>query len=229
MLVLLMSCLGVLVAVPLKHAMAARDVGARPAFSSAPAVAPLPVTATSSPPPSSTAAPVQKQKARTPAQRTKRPAARVTRPLPPAPTVLEVPRLGIRTAVQAVGVSPDGSLALPPARRVGWYRSGASPGGVQGSAVLAGHVDSRTEGRGALFPLQSARPGDRVLVGLADGRALRYEVVARERLPRGRLPVRELFARTGAPRLTLITCGGEYNPARGGYEDNVVVTAVPSP
>ena len=29
----------------------------------------------------------------------------------------------------------------------------------------------------------------------------------------------------GAPRLHLVTCGGPYLPDRGGYQDNVVVSA----
>jgi hypothetical protein len=37
-----------------------------------------------------------------------------------------------------------------------------------------------------------------------------------------------VFARTGAPRLRLITCGGEYDVDAGGYQQNLVVTAVPA-
>ncbi len=37
----------------------------------------------------------------------------------------------------------------------------------------------------------------------------------------------ELFARSGPARLTVITCGGPYLADQGGYQDNVVVTAVP--
>ena len=36
-----------------------------------------------------------------------------------------------------------------------------------------------------------------------------------------------VFSPRGAPRLVLITCAGPYDPARGGYRDNLVVTAVP--
>ena len=35
------------------------------------------------------------------------------------------------------------------------------------------------------------------------------------------------FARDGAARLTLITCGGPAGPETGHYRDNVVVTAQP--
>jgi hypothetical protein len=61
----------------------------------------------------------------------------------------------------------------------------------------------------------------------SDGRARRYRVVAREEWPKGSVPLDRLFARTGAPRLTLVTCGGGFREDAGSYLDNVVVTAVP--
>jgi len=37
----------------------------------------------------------------------------------------------------------------------------------------------------------------------------------------------ELFDRQGPARLTLITCGGAFDPDRGGYQQNYVVVARP--
>ena len=70
--------------------------------------------------------------------------------------------------------------------------------------------------------------GDTMTVRTADGVKHRYRVVARELISKGRLPVTELFAVDGPPRLTIISCGGYYDEANGGYQDNVVVTAVPA-
>jgi hypothetical protein len=39
------------------------------------------------------------------------------------------------------------------------------------------------------------------------------------------VPLAEVFDRDGPARLRIVTCGGPYVPARGGYQDNVVVTA----
>lgn len=36
-----------------------------------------------------------------------------------------------------------------------------------------------------------------------------------------------MWSESSVSRLTLISCGGVYDPDRGGYQDNVVVTAVP--
>ena len=38
----------------------------------------------------------------------------------------------------------------------------------------------------------------------------------------------ELFSRRGPERLHVITCGGEYLPDAGGYQQNLVVTAAPA-
>jgi hypothetical protein len=48
-----------------------------------------------------------------------------------------------------------------------------------------------------------------------------------ERVAKAELPLDQIFARDGAPRLTLVTCGGAFNRATSGYTDNVVVTAEP--
>ena len=47
-----------------------------------------------------------------------------------------------------------------------------------------------------------------------------------ERFDQQALPA-EVFARTGPERLRLVTCTGPYLPEAGGYQQNLVVTAVP--
>ena len=51
---------------------------------------------------------------------------------------------------------------------------------------------------------------------------------SRRRVPKMSLDQLGLFARAGAPRLVLVTCGGAFDPARHSYEDNVVVQARPA-
>ncbi|MGH8867390.1 MAG: class F sortase [Actinomycetes bacterium] len=119
-------------------------------------------------------------------------------------------------------------MALPDADTVGWYRHGAAPGDRAGSAVLAGHVDSRDRGLGALAALRFTRTGDRVRVTLADGTPLTYRVVDRMSYAKRALPADRLFGRGGPAALRLVTCGGSFMPEAGGYTENLVVTAVPT-
>lgn len=147
----------------------------------------------------------------------------------PAPVRLQVPALGVDTAVEPVGVAPDGQMAIPDdVARVGWYRFGPAPG-ENGSAVIAGHVDDREQGLGVLAPLREAAVGQEVTVTAADGTTTRWRVVSRELISKQVLPVDRLFSRAGPPRLTLITCGGPFLPELGSYRDNVVVIAEPLP
>lgn len=158
---------------------------------------------------------------------TARPAVPGTEPVPPPPVRLRVPGLGVTADVDATGVQPDGQMALPgDVARVGWYRFGPVPGAA-GSAVIAGHVDDRDQGLGAMAPLREAAVGEEVQVDDGTGTTTRWRVVSRELIEKQVLPLDRLFARNGPPRLTLITCGGPFLPQLGSYRDNVVVVAEP--
>ncbi|MGY1711920.1 class F sortase [Geodermatophilus sp. SYSU D00758] len=147
----------------------------------------------------------------------------------PAPARLVVPALGVDAPVDPVGVAADGQMQLPEdVSRVGWYRFGPEPGGA-GSAVLAGHVDDAEQGLGELAPLRGAAVGTEVEVTDTAGTATRWRVVSREVLHKQELPLAQLFAREGPPRLVLITCGGPFLLEHGSYRDNVVVVAEPLP
>lgn len=149
-------------------------------------------------------------------------------PVGPAPAGLELPSLGVRSAVRPVGVDRAGDLEIPEdVAQVGWYRFGPRPGDRTGSSVLSGHVDSAEQGRGAFFRLSELRPGDPVIIRDDAGKVRRYRVVSREEWPKSEVPLDRVFARGGAPRLTLVTCGGGFREDVRSYQDNIAVTAVP--
>ena len=146
----------------------------------------------------------------------------------PRPTQIRIPALDVSVAVDLVGLDDDGQVEVPyDVMRAGWYRFSARPGSGAGSTVIVGHVDGVDQGAGAFYGLRTLRPGDTVILTRADERSVTYEVVARELFAKDRVPLRELFARSGPERLTLITCGGPFDPSALEYTDNVVVTAVP--
>ena len=146
----------------------------------------------------------------------------------PRPVELSIPAIDVRVAVDIVGLDTAGQVEVPvDVARSGWYRFSAKPGSGEGSTVIVGHVDGVDQGAGAFYDLRSLDPGDIITVTRADEREMTYEVVARERFDKDRVPLRELFSRSGPERLTLITCGGPFDPASLEYTDNIVVTAVP--
>ncbi|HET9139163.1 class F sortase [Actinophytocola sp.] len=141
---------------------------------------------------------------------------------------LALPAQGLTVPVVAVGVAPDGSMAIPDdVGTAGWYRFGAAPGSDRGSIVISGHINDRDQGPGAFAGLNLVNPGDPVTVVTDTGRTLRYQVVSRQRFDKADVPLDRVFDRTGPPRLTLVTCGGAFDRGTGNYRDNIVVTAVP--
>ena len=150
------------------------------------------------------------------------------RPATAEPERIRIAALSLDAPVTPVGVETSGALEVPSeVSTVGWYRHGPAPG-ERGSAVLAGHVDSRTQGRGAFFELARLAPGDRIEIAGPDGTQV-FAVVARRRYPKTEVPLGDLFTREGPPRLVLITCGGDFDRVTGHYADNVVVYALPVP
>ncbi|TFV53457.1 class F sortase [Geodermatophilus sp. DF01-2] len=158
-----------------------------------------------------------------------RDAAPTATPERPEPTWLTVTSLGIDAPLDPVGVAADGQMLLPEdVSRVGWYRFGPAPG-EEGSAVLAGHVDDRDQGLGALAALREVEPGSQVVVTDEAGTQTRWRVVSRELIHKQVLPLDRIFSEEGAPRLVLVTCGGPFLAEYGSYRDNVVVVAQPLP
>ena len=146
----------------------------------------------------------------------------------PRPVGIAIPAIDVRTDVDVVGLDERDQVQVPEdVARTGWYRFSAKPGSGSGSIVIVGHVDGIDQGAGAFYDLRALRPGDTVTLTRADDRTVTYEVVAREIFSKSKVPLRELFSRSGPERLTLITCGGAFDPAALEYTDNIVVTAVP--
>jgi hypothetical protein len=145
------------------------------------------------------------------------------------PVRLDLPGRAVTAPVVPVGTGADGALVIPdPPQTVGWWAPGALAGSGSGTVVVAGHVDSRLEGVGALAVLPDLTVGEDAVLTGERGAVLRYRVVARREFVKAALPP-DTFDRTGAPRLVLITCGGRFDRAIRSYEDNIVVYAEPVP
>jgi len=149
----------------------------------------------------------------------------LTVPGPASPPVrLAIPAIGVATPLVRLGRERDGSMQVPvDFARAGWFAEGPAPGQV-GPAVIAGHVDSRT-GPAVFFRLRDLRPGDTVQVELADGARLTFVVEQARRFPKATFPTAEVFGPAPWAALRLVTCGGDFDRARGSYRDNLVVFA----
>jgi LPXTG-site transpeptidase (sortase) family protein len=147
---------------------------------------------------------------------------------PPAPTRLEIPALGIDVNVQPVGLDAQGRMGLfdDPAIAA-WYQWGPAPASESGSTVIAAHVDSLTYDLLPFARLRDAAPGTEVVVTDAAGTRYAYAVQSLQVTEKADVDWDAAFDRSGAPRLTLVTCGGEFDYENRRYLSNLVVTAVP--
>jgi sortase (surface protein transpeptidase) len=143
------------------------------------------------------------------------------------PVALQIPGIDVDAPVVDVGLEDDGAMEVPAdVSTVGWYELGVAPG-EGGTAVIAGHVDSREQGPGAFWDIRTLDVDDVVTVDHEDGTSSAWRVVARTSYPKDELPISDIFTRFGPSRLVLITCDGEFDRGARSYSDNVVVYTVP--
>jgi hypothetical protein len=143
------------------------------------------------------------------------------------PETVDIPAIHVSARIISLGLSPDGSIAVPPLSRpflAGWYDGGPTPG-EPGAAVIVGHVDAAPVGPAVFYDLGRLRPGQRVYLTLADRRTATFVVSAAALYSKATFPGPAVYAPTRLPTLRLITCGGSFDSRTGHYLANVVVYA----
>lgn len=141
------------------------------------------------------------------------------------PLRLAIPRLAVDAPVIAVGLTPELAMDVPQrAEDVGWYEYSTRPG-MKGNSILAGHLDWLGQ-PGVFRQLSDVKPGDSVVVRGANGDERPYAVEWNREWPFATAPVGMIFEPLERPAVTLITCGGRWNPATQRYDTRVVVRAL---
>ncbi|MFJ9133032.1 class F sortase [Streptomyces sp. NPDC102256] len=141
------------------------------------------------------------------------------------PDRIRIPAIGVDAPLMGLGLTPQGSLDVPPAEKknlAGWYESGTSPG-ERGTAIVAGHVDN-AEGPAVFYDLGAVRKGGTVEVDRLDGSTAVFTVDAVEVYDARAFPDAKVYGAARRPELRVITCGGGYSRSTG-YQGNVVVFA----
>jgi Sortase domain len=159
-----------------------------------------------------------------PSGRTILPVSLATVPPAPRPVWLTIPAIGVKAPVVNLGLNRNGTLQVPRTTTVvGWYTGSPRPGAT-GSAIIAGHVDSRS-GPGVFFWLRAMHRGERIYVRRADGTLAVFTVTAVKMYAKSQFPTAMVYGAVPDAELRLITCGGTFDYARGSYLSNVVVYA----
>jgi hypothetical protein len=154
-------------------------------------------------------------------------------PSPPVrisiPSIAVSSVLGPSRGLTPAGTIDDAPLSGPVWALPWWYDRGPAPG-ADGSSVILGHVDSASGAGhlGVFFRLGDLRPGNAVVVTLADGSVTRWKVLSVRMYSDTSFPDGLVYDPAGPPRLRLVTCGGAFNWTTHHYESAIVVTAAPT-
>ncbi|MGA5566520.1 class F sortase [Streptomyces platensis] len=143
-----------------------------------------------------------------------------------APKRVSIPQIGVDAPFTQLTIGPTGQLNAPPAgdkNLVGWYKDGAAPG-ERGSAIIAGHVDTKT-GPAVFLQLESLKPGATINITREDGIIASFKVDSVETFNKARFPNERVYSDAPTAQLRVITCGGAYDRKVKDYVDNVVVFA----
>ena len=138
------------------------------------------------------------------------------------PVHLWIPTLKLSVPLSELGLNPDGSVQVPTNFNVpGWYKFGPTPG-ERGSAVILGHVDT-FRGPAVFFYLRDLRPGNLVIVQLADHKIARFAVLGLRMYTKAQFPEKIVYGSRPYSALQLVTCGGVFDHATHHYLSNIVV------
>ena len=145
-----------------------------------------------------------------------------------APVELQVDSVGVDAPIE-LGDVVDGAMQDPSGPWVvSWYEP-LGKVGEGGNVVMAGHVDYWNVGPAVFWDVRYLPEGDIIRVVGEDGKNYEYAVqwtqpyMAEELTPE--VIQNDIVGDTGEETLTLITCGGEFNPDTGEYNERWVVRA----
>jgi len=143
------------------------------------------------------------------------------------PVRIDIPSIGTHAQIVPLGEDDDGAMAAPgDPDTVGWYQLGVGIG-TPGNALLDGHVD--WGGRLRVFGLlRRLQPGDPFQLTDSDGDVLTYSVAWTRMYEADTAPLDEIFQQTSDEEVTLITCGGAFDPAIHMYVSRWIVRAARS-
>lgn len=140
------------------------------------------------------------------------------------PSVLFIPKLGINSNVEEVGLTKEGDMGVPEnSSEVGWYKFGTVPG-KNGNAVIAGHLDN-FKGEPLVFArLSELVTGDSIYVMDKEGKSLHFKVTKKVRYTYDEEDTKDIFGPSDSARLNLITCEGDWlTDERKNYSERLVV------
>jgi LPXTG-site transpeptidase (sortase) family protein len=140
------------------------------------------------------------------------------------PVRVLIPGIEVDARVEVLEIVGDVLQDPTNGEDVAWYKETGRPGEV-GNAVIAGHLNWYNMPEGVFFAINQLREGDEVLVRDTACREFRYLVEWAELIEVAEADMEEITGHSDQALLTLITCGGTWDPAISQYRERTVVRA----
>ncbi len=140
-----------------------------------------------------------------------------------SPVRLEIPKIGVNTNLERVGLTPKGEVDVPKGTtRAAWFDDWPWPG-QNGSAIIVGHY-GWVDGKPAVFnKLHTLQKGDKLYVEDNKGVLISFVVRYSQRYDPESDALDVFKPNDGLAHLNLITCEGEWNETQDSYSNRLVV------
>jgi LPXTG-site transpeptidase (sortase) family protein len=139
------------------------------------------------------------------------------------PIRLVIPEIDAAAAIEYVGLTPQGAMAVPAGpTSTAWFDLGPRPGEI-GSAVIAGHEGWKDGIRAVFDDLYELRIGDKVYVEGGQNKIATFVVIGIRTYGQNGDASDVFDSKDGKAHLNLITCEGMWNAAQKSYSDRLVV------
>lgn len=138
------------------------------------------------------------------------------------PAQIKIPSIGVTATVEQVALDQNNNMDVPKQPMdAAWYSPGPAPG-QSGDAVIDGHLDWYGMPQAIFFNLDKLQVGDEIDIIAQDGTTQRFRVSKMANYPWDAHPT-GLFATSGEPKLSLITCAGSWDTGSSTYSQRLVV------
>jgi LPXTG-site transpeptidase (sortase) family protein len=140
------------------------------------------------------------------------------------PVRVLIPGIEVNARVEVLEIVGDVLQDPTNGEAVAWYKETGRPG-EEGNAVIAGHLNWYNMPEGVFFAINQLQEGDEVLVRDTACREFRYLVEWVELVEVANADMEDITGPSEQALLTLITCGGTWDPSISEYRERTVVRA----
>lgn len=139
------------------------------------------------------------------------------------PFSLEIPDIELTANIIPVSLNAE-KIVDTPQTDVGWYDQSRKPG-QNGMMAFNGHFRNTDTTPGVFYRLSELGAGSDIYINDYAGHRSVYRVVSVDTVETGEFPLTSVYLDAATPRLSLVTCSGEYNLNTKDYSNRTIVYA----